>query len=90
MDGPWQMGHKTATEVRKSCSRDCPPDEIYGSGGWRLLHAEAPIWKCLPLAPGSIPFLMGLTIRLDYLSLHQYYGYSGRTADFLASSKGHG
>ena len=62
MDGPWQMGHKSCGRVRKIAAETARLMKFMDRR-LRLLHAEAPIWKCLPLAPGSIRFLTRLTIR---------------------------
>ena len=56
MDGPWQMGHKTAAEYGRVAAETARLM-------LRQLLAEAPIWRCRLLVPGSIRFLTRLTIR---------------------------
>lgn len=86
MDGPWQMGHKTADEYGRVAAETA-----------RLMKLTAPDIELV--ACGSSSFNMPtfgdweLTVLdhayndIDYLSLHQYYGNSsGDTAEFLGNS----
>ena len=62
MDGPWQMGHKTAAEYGRVAAETARRMKFMDPM-WRLLRAEAPIWRCRHLVPGSTQFWMKLTIR---------------------------
>lgn len=86
MDGPWQMGHKTAAEYGRTVAET-----------GRLMKMLDPSVECV--ACGSSSYGMPTFGRweetvldeaydqIDYLSLHQYFGNrEGDTAEFLASN----
>ena len=88
MDGPWQMGHKTAAEYGRVAAETArlmkfmdPEVETVACGSSSLEMPTFGSWEYTVLDEAYD--------QVDYLSLHQYYGNaSGDTADFLASSKG--
>ena len=88
MDGPWQMGHKTAAEYGR----------IAGETG-RLMKMLDPSIETVACGSSNLDMptfgsweetVLDLCYdQIDYLSLHQYYGNAaGDTADFLAASVG--
>lgn len=88
MDGPWQMGHKTAAEYGRAAEETArlmkmldPSIETVACGSSNLEMPTFGTWEETVL---DICY-----DQMDYLSLHQYYGNrDGDTADFLASSVG--
>lgn len=86
MDGPWQMGHKTADEygrVAEEAGRIMrmvdPSIELVACGSSSLNMPTFGSWEATVLDH--------CYDQVDYLSLHQYYGnYDNNTPDFLASS----
>ncbi len=86
MDGPWQMGHKTATEYGRIAAEAGrimrmvdPTIELVACGSSSLTMKTFAEWEatvldeCYDIA--------------DYLSLHQYYGnHTNDTKNFLAES----
>ncbi len=86
MDGPWQMGHKTATEYGRIAAEAGrimrmvdPTIELVACGSSSLTMKTFAEWEatvldeCYDIA--------------DYLSLHQYYGnHANDTKNFLAES----
>ena len=86
MDGPWQMGHKTATEYGR----------IAAEAG-RIMKMVDPSIECVAcgssgsgmptFASWEAEVLMQSYETTDYLSLHTYYGNrDNNTPDFLAST----
>lgn len=88
MDGPWQMGHKTAAEYGRVAAeagrimRMVDPDiELVASGSSNLEMPTFGTWEDTVLSE--------CYDQVDYLSLHQYYGNpDNQSADFLANSVG--
>lgn len=88
MDGPWQMGHKTAAEYGRAAEETGrllrmmdPSIETVACGSSNLDMPTFGSWEETVL---DICY-----DQVDYLSLHQYYGNrEDDTADFLASSVG--
>ncbi len=88
MDGPWQMGHKTAEEYGRAAEETGrlmkmldPSIETVACGSSSLQMSTFGTWE--------ETVLDRCYDQVDYLSLHQYYGNrDGDTADFLASSVG--
>lgn len=88
MDGPWQMGHKTALEYGRVASETAkllkwldPSIETVACGSSSLTMPTFGEWE--------YQVLNECYNDVDYLSLHQYYGNrNDDTPDFLASSKG--
>lgn len=88
MDGPWQMGHKTAAEYGRAAQETGrlmkmmdPTIETVACGSSNLEMPTFGTWEetVLDIAYDEI----------DYLSLHQYYGNrEDNTPDFLASNVG--
>lgn len=86
MDGPWQIGHKTAEEYgRLACEtakvmRWMDPDiELVACGSSNSGMDTCYRWEATVL-DHAYDFV-------DYISMHQYYGNpQGDTANFLASS----
>jgi len=86
MDGPWQMGHKTAEEYGRTAAEAGrlmkmldPSVELVACGSSSLTMPTFGTWEDTVLSE-SYDFV-------DYLSLHQYYGNpADNTPDFLASS----
>ena len=86
MDGPWQMGHKTAQEYGRIASEAGrvmkmvdPNIELVACGSSSLTIPTFGTWEDTVLSE--------CYEEADYLSLHQYYGNpDNRTADFLAST----
>ena len=86
MDGPWQMGHKTATEYGRLAAE-----------AGRIMKMVDPSIECvacgssgsgMPTFPSwEAEVLMQSYDTTDYLSLHTYYGNrDNNTPDFLASN----
>ena len=88
MDGPWQMGHKTADEYGRLAEETGrimrmvdPSVELVACGSSNLDMPTFGSWEAAVLDH--------CYDQVDYLSLHQYYGNrDGNTPDFLASSVG--
>ena len=86
--GPWQMGHKTASEYGRIAAETSrlmkfmdPTIETVACGSSNLTMPTFGSWEYTVLDE--------CYDEVDYLSLHQYYGnYANDTVDFLASSKG--
>ena len=86
MDGPWQMGHKTAEEYGRIASEAGrimrmvdPSIELVACGSSFLQIPTFASWEATTLEH--------CYEQVDYLSLHQYYGNQDNdTPDFLASS----
>lgn len=88
MDGPWQIGHKTADEygrVAEETGRIMkmvdPSIELVACGSSSLRMPTFATWEATVLDH--------CYDQVDYLSLHQYYGNrTDDTADFLACNVG--
>lgn len=88
MDGPWQMGHKTAQEYGRAAQETGrlmkmmdPSIETVACGSSSLMMDTFGSWEETVL---DICY-----DQTDYLSLHQYYGNrDDDTPDFLASNVG--
>ncbi|WP_338555126.1 alpha-N-arabinofuranosidase [Paenibacillus sp. KS-LC4] len=88
MDGPWQIGAKTAVEYGRIASETAkvmrwvdPTIELVACGSSGIAMPTFPDWEAtvLDLAYDEV----------DYISLHQYYGNRDKdTANFLAQSVG--
>ena len=86
MDGPWQMGHKTASEYGRIAAETSrlmkfmdPTIETVACGSSNLTMPTFGSWEYTVLDE--------CYDEVDYLSLHQYYGnYANDTVDFLACS----
>lgn len=86
MDGPWQMGHKTADEYGRLASeagrimRMVDPNiELVACGSSNKEMPTFGQWEATTLEH--------CYDEVDYLSLHQYYGnQNGDTKNFLANS----
>ncbi len=86
MDGPWQMGHKTAEEYARTATEAGklmrlldPSIELVACGSSNMQMPTFGKWESTVLEEGYDTF--------DYLSLHTYYGnQANNTPDFLASS----
>ncbi len=86
MDGPWQMGHKTADEYGRLAAeagrimRMVDP-EI------ELVACGSSAWDMPTFGAWEETVLEHCYEQVDYLSLHTYYGnQADNTPDFLASS----
>lgn len=88
MDGPWQMGHKTAEEYGRAAEETGrlmkmmdPTIETVACGSSNLEMPTFGTWE---------DTVLGICYdQVDYLSLHQYYGNRDNdTPDFLASNVG--
>ncbi|HHV12378.1 MAG TPA: alpha-N-arabinofuranosidase [Clostridiales bacterium] len=86
MDGPWQMGHKTADEYGRLTEETGrimkmvdPSIELVACGSSSPQLPTFASWEATTLEH--------CYDQVDYLSLHQYYGnMENNTPDFLASS----
>ncbi len=86
MDGPWQIGHKTAAEYGRlavetaRAMRQVDPDiELVSCGSSNSEMPTFPTWEAETLSHTYDD--------VDFISLHQYYGpKSDSAADYLASS----
>jgi alpha-N-arabinofuranosidase len=86
MDGPWQIGHKTATEYgRLACEtaramRKIDPDiQLVACGSSMSTMPTFPAWED--------EVLTHTYEDVDFISLHQYYGNRNNdTKDYLAQS----
>lgn len=86
MDGPWQVGHKTADEYGRLAQETAramklidPTVEFVACGSSNIEMPTFPMWEETVLTH-TYEFA-------DYLSLHSYYGNrSGDSNDFLAKS----
>ena len=84
MDGPWQIGHKTAEEYGRMASETAkvmkwtdPSIELVACGSSGRGMATFPAWE--------ETVLEHTYDHVDYISLHTYYGNrDGDTANFLA------
>lgn len=88
MDGPWQMGHKTAEEYGRTAEETgrlmkmLDPDiELVACGSSNLQMPTFASWEATVLEH--------CYEQVDYMSLHQYYGNrTDDSADFLAGNMG--
>ena len=88
MDGPWQMGHKTAKEYGRIAAETSrlmkfmdPTIETVACGSSALTMDTFGYWE--------EEVLSECYEQVDYLSLHQYYGNrDNNTPEFLANSRG--
>ncbi len=86
MDGPWQMGHKTAEEYGRTAAETGrimkmldPTVELVACGSSNLDMPTFGEWEDKVLSE--------CYDVVDYISLHQYYGnQAGNTPEFLANS----
>ena len=86
MDGPWQVGHKTATEygrladeTAKALRQIDPTVELVACGSSNTGMSSYPQWEATVLEEAYN--------SVDYISLHTYYGNRlNDTANFLAYS----
>lgn len=86
MDGPWQIGHKTAVEYGRLAQETAkvmkwidPTIELVACGSSSKTMATFPEWEATVLDHTYD--------HVDYLSLHQYYGNRNNdTPTFLARS----
>ena len=86
MDGPWQIGHKTANEYARIANESAkvmkwldPSIEVVACGSSNLHMPTFGDWERTVLEEGYN--------NIDYISLHQYYGNSKNdTPNFLAQS----
>lgn len=86
MDGPWQIGHKTAHEYGRTALEAAkvmkwvdPSIELVAAGSSSSQMPTFPEWEATVLDHAYE--------YVDYVSVHRYYGNrDGDTANFLASS----
>lgn len=86
MDGPWQMGHKTAEEYGRAAAEagrlmkmTDPSIELVACGSSGLTMETFGAWEDT--------VLMNCYEQADYISLHQYYGNrEDDTPNYLAST----
>ena len=86
MDGPWQMGHKTAYEYGRTANEAAkmmkwvdPDIELVACGSSNSEMSTFGDWE--------LQMLDECYDNIDYVSLHRYYGNpTGNTAEFLAST----
>lgn len=86
MDGPWQIGHKTAHEYGRLAGETGrvmrlldPSIELVACGSSNLMMPTFGDWEATVLNE--------CYDTVDYISLHQYYNnIAGDSADFLANS----
>ena len=86
MDGPWQMGHKTAYEYGRTANEAAkmmkwvdPDIELVACGSSNSEMNTFGDWE--------LQMLDECYDNIDYVSLHRYYGNpTGNTAEFLAST----
>ncbi|MDD3206531.1 MAG: alpha-N-arabinofuranosidase [Lachnospiraceae bacterium] len=86
MDGPWQIGHKTAKEYGRLAEETAkamklidPSIELVSCGSSNVEMPTFPEWEATTLDADYD--------YVDYISLHNYYGNAENdTADFLAKT----
>ena len=86
MDGPWQMGHKTAAEYGRAAAETGrlmkmldPSIELVACGSSNMTMPTFAQWEA--------DVLDACYDEVDYISLHQYFENSaGNTPEFLAGS----
>ncbi|KZE82701.1 alpha-N-arabinofuranosidase [Paenibacillus jamilae] len=86
MDGPWQIGHKTAVEYGRLA--------VESAKAMRLIDPDIELVSCgsssstMPTFPEWEATTLDHTYEVaDYISLHQYYGnHDNDTANYLARS----
>ncbi len=87
MDGPWQMGHKTAYEYGRLAAETAkamkvmdPGIELVSCGSSNVEMPTFPEWEAISLEE-SYDYV-------DYISLHNYYGNAENdTEDFFAKTQ---
>ncbi len=86
MDGPWQMGHKTATEYgRLACEAGKMMKWVDPS--IELVACGSSAYDMPTFGSWEYQMLEECYDQIDYVSLHRYYGNkSNNTPDFLARS----
>ncbi len=88
MDGPWQIGHKTAAEYGRLA--------VETARAMRMIDPDIQLVSCGSSSPSMQTFpdweaetLQHTYDEVDYISLHQYYGNrNGDTKDYLAQALG--
>lgn len=86
MDGPWQIGHKTAEEYGRLANETAkamrlvdPSIELVACGSSNIEMPTFPEWEATTLAHTYE--------EVDYISLHQYYGNpADDSASYLAKT----
>ena len=85
MDGPWQIGHKTAARVRPAGRRDGARPCGWSTRRSSWSRAAARTAGCRRSAAGRRPSCAETYDVVDYVSLHSYYEQRGDDRDsFLA------
>ena len=87
MDGPWQIGHKTAERVRPARRRDRAGDAAGRPRASSSSPAAAPAGHADLRRVGGDGARRRPTTQVDYISLHAYYEeHDGDRDSFLASA----
>lgn len=86
MDGPWQIGHKTAEEYGRIAAETAKLMKLTDPD-IELVACGSSSYNMPTFAQWELTVLDHVYDEVDYISLHQYYGNkSDNAADFLARS----
>ena len=86
MDGPWQIGHKTAEEYGR-LAHETGKIMKWMDGGIELVACGSSNYNMSTFGAWEYTVLSHAYNEVDYVSLHQYYGNPDNdTANFLARS----
>ena len=84
MDGPWQLGHKCASDYGKLAAETGkvmklvdPSIELVSCGSSKFIMPTFPSWEC-----ETLEYTYDIA---DYISMHDYFGnWDGNTPEYLA------
>lgn len=86
MDGPWQIGHKTAEEYARLANETAKAMKILDPGIELVACGSSNLWMPT-FGDWERTVLEECYDSVDYISMHQYFGNpENNSADFLASS----
>ncbi len=85
MDGPWQIGHKTAEEYGRLA---CETAKImkWTDPSIELVLCGSSYYNMRTFGEWEWTTLNHTYEHIDYVSLHTYYAYEGDTAEYLAKT----
>lgn len=90
MDGPWQIGHKTAEEYARLANETAKAMKILDPGIELVACGSSNLWMPT-FGDWERTVLEECYDSVDYISMHQYFGNpENNSADFLASSVEYG
>ena len=85
MDGPWQIGHKTAEEYGQLAAQTARAMRLVGGDGLRLVACGSSGPAMATFGAWERTVLTEAYDVVDYISAHQYFDHSGPLEDHLAA-----